>query len=82
MEDTPMEPINREFQIAQTGSSLSGFQMEVMGQLHGGRPHVRRTSQWYERAPRRATTTRPMHRLALKSALAMLPLVISLYAMM
>jgi hypothetical protein len=71
-----------DLQIGQTGDSLSNFQMEVMGDLYGGRPHVRRTSQWNDRPARRAMMTRSTPQwsgVALKSALAMLPLVVSIY---
>jgi hypothetical protein len=74
-----------DLQIGQTAGSLSSFQMEVMGDLYGGRPHVRRTSQWHDRPARRAKTTRSMPQwsgVALKAALAMLPLVASIYAAM
>ncbi len=85
-----MDPIMWDFQIAQTGGSLSNFQMEVLGNLYGGRTHVRREDPLFDRAsrhtaPRRFGTPRPMRQwrsLAMRSALAMLPLVISLYAAM
>jgi hypothetical protein len=40
-------------QIGEIGSSLSNFQIEVLGDLYSGRLHVRRTSQLNDRPARR-----------------------------
>jgi len=72
-----MDPIMWDFRIPQTGGSLSNFQMEVPGNLHSERPHMRRHYSCHDRS-----AVRQGCGFVVKAALAMPPQVISLYAVM